>query len=199
MCRKLVVVNKLSLGSRELGWECFSFPKREVIELTTKQLKDAIKHGTDEVYGLVVNKDTDELEFDRERWFTTNMMNKLHINTLVPIEESDSLANLYYIVVGTHKEENKQVYEVVSSRYEQAVFSEEKVRTLLDLKIISGGAKLEDGKIVVASMEKVKPVETEKKPEQKETKAAKAEAKPEKAEKPEKTEKQVETKKDTIK
>ena len=125
--------------------------------------------------------------------------NKLHINTLVPIEESDSLANLYYIVVGTHKEENKQVYEVVSSRYEQAVFSEEKVRTLLDLKIISGGAKLEDGKIVVASMEKVKPVETEKKPEQKETKAAKAEAKPEKAEKPEKTEKQVEAKKDTIK
>ena len=108
-------------------------------------------------------------------------------------------------MVGTHKEENKQVYEVVSSRYEQAVFSEEKVRTLLDLKIISGGAKLEDGKIVVASMEKVKPVETEKKPEQKETKAAKAEAKPEKAEKaekaekPEKTEKQVEAKKDTIK
>lgn len=42
MCRKLVVVNKLSLGSRELGWECFSFPKREVVELTTKQLKDAI-------------------------------------------------------------------------------------------------------------------------------------------------------------
>lgn len=82
---------------------------------------------------------------------------------------------------------------MISSRYEQAVFSEEKVRTLLDLKIISGGAKLEDGKIVVASMEKEKPVETEKKPEQKETKTAKAEAKPEKAEKP------VETKKDTIK
>ena len=46
-------------------------------------------------------------------------------------------------------------YEVVSSRYERAVFTAEKVKTLLDLKIISGGAKLENGEIVVAPLEKV--------------------------------------------
>lgn len=29
MCRKLVVMNKLSLGTRELGWEALSLPKGE--------------------------------------------------------------------------------------------------------------------------------------------------------------------------
>lgn len=43
MCRKLIVTNKLSLGNRELGWETYSLPKGEVIEFTSKQLKDAIR------------------------------------------------------------------------------------------------------------------------------------------------------------
>ena len=30
MCRKLVAVNKLGLGTRELGWEVFSLPRGEV-------------------------------------------------------------------------------------------------------------------------------------------------------------------------
>ena len=58
MCRKLVVTNKLSLGSRELGWEAYSLPKGEVLEFTSKQLKDAIKQGTDEVYGLKLEEET---------------------------------------------------------------------------------------------------------------------------------------------
>ena len=48
---------------------------------------------------------------------------------------------------------NEIKYEVVSSRYERAVFTAEKVKTLLDLKIISGGAKLENGEIVVAPLD----------------------------------------------
>ena len=156
MCRKLYVTNKLSLGNRDLGWEAFSLPKGEVVEFTSRQLKDIIRDGgTDKVYGLKINEETGELVFDTENFFTTNMMNKSHINTLVPIEESDCLANLFYIVTGTRKEKNEIKYEVVSSRYERAVFTSEKVKTLLDLKIISGGAKLENGEIVVAPLEKV--------------------------------------------
>ena len=156
MCRKLFVTNKLSLGNRDLGWEAFSLPKGEVVELTSKQLKDIIKDGgTDQVYGLKINEETGDLVFDTDGFFTTNMMNKSHINSLVPIEESDCLANLFYIVTDTRKEKNEIKYEVVSSRYERAVFTAEKVKTLLDLKIISGGAKLENGEIVVAPLEKV--------------------------------------------
>jgi len=157
MCkRKFIVTNKLSLGNRDLGWETYSLPKGEVIEFTSKQLKDIIKAGKDEVYGLIISEETNELEFDTEHWFTTNMMTKLHINTLVPMVQDDCLANLFYIVIGTHKVKGETMYDVISSRYERATFNAEKVKTLLDMKIISGGCKLENGEIVVASMEKPK-------------------------------------------
>ena len=154
MCRKLVVTNKLSLGSRELGWETYSLPKGEVLEFTSKQLKDAIKQGTDEVYGLKLDEETSELVFDKEGFFTTNMMQKVHINTLTPIIEDDCLANLFYIVIGTHKSKQETVYDVVSSRYERTSFCEEKIKALLEMGIISGGARLENGAVVVASMER---------------------------------------------
>ena len=159
MCRKLIVTNKLSLGARELGWEAYSLPKGEVVEFTSKQLKDIIKSGgPDEVYGLKISEETNELVFD-EFFFVTNMMNKLHINTLVPMVEEDCLANLFYIVIGTHKVKNETMYDVISSRYERASFNAEKVKTLLDMKIISAGAKLESGEIVVAPLEKQVPIE----------------------------------------
>lgn len=159
MCRKLIVTNKLSLGNRELGWETYSLPKGELVEFTSKQLKDIIRNGgADEVYGLKVSEETGELVFD-EAFFTTNMMNKLHINTLVPMVEDDCLANLFYIVIGTHKIKQETMYDVISSRYERASFNADKVKTLLEMKIISGGAKLENGEIVVAPLEKPQPEE----------------------------------------
>ena len=156
MCRKLVVTNKLSLGNRELGWEAYSLPKGELVEFTSKQLKDIIRTGgPDEVYGLKISEETGELVFDPS-FHVTNMMNKLHINTLVPMVEDDCLANLFYIVIGTHKVKQETMYDVISSRYERATFSAEKVKMLLDMKIISAGAKLENGEIVVAPLEKPK-------------------------------------------
>lgn len=159
MCRKLVVTNKLSLGNRELGWETYSLPKGEVVEFTSRQLKDAIRTGSDEVYGLKVDEEIGELVFDTDGFFTTNMMQKVHINTLTPIVEDDCLAKLFYIVIGTHKVKQETVYDVISSRYERRSFSEEKVKALLEMRIISGGATLRNGEIVVASLEKGKTAE----------------------------------------
>lgn len=157
MCRKLVVTNKISLGTREICWEAYSLPKGEVVELTAKQLKEALTGtGTDEVYGLTVSEETGELVFDKEGFFTVNMMNKIHTNTLVPMVEEDCLANLFYIVIGSRKTKQGMMYDVVSSRYERTAFNEEKTRALLDMKIISGGAKLENGEIVTAPLEKRK-------------------------------------------
>ena len=153
MCRKLIVTNKLSLGNRSLGYEAWSLPKGELVEFTEKQLKDNIRSGgPDEVYGLKISEESGELVFD-DSFFVTNMMNKLHINTLVPIVEG-SLVNMFYIVLGTHKVKNEIMYDVISSRYERTSFTAEKVKTLLDLGIISAGAKLENGEIVVAPLEK---------------------------------------------
>ena len=97
-----------------------------------------------------------ELELDTDGFFTTNMMKKIHTNTLVPMVEDDCLANLFYIVIGTHKDKANTMYDVISSRYERTSFTEEKVRTLLDMHIISAGAKMQDGKVVVAPLEKQK-------------------------------------------
>lgn len=146
MCRKLVVTNEIFLGTRAICYEAYSLPKGEVVELTEKQIKDALKGiTTDEVYGLELSE-AGELVMDKKNFFTTN--------TLIPMVEEDCLANLFYLVIGTHKEKGNTMYDVISSRYERTSFTEEKVKTLLDMHIISAGAKLENGAVVVASLEK---------------------------------------------
>ena len=69
--------------------------------------------------------------------------------------EDDCLANLFYIVIGTHKEKGNTMYDVISSRYERTSFTEEKVKTLLDMHIISAGAKMQGDKVIVAPLEKL--------------------------------------------
>ena len=63
---------------------------------------------------------------------------------------------LFYIVIGTHKGKGNTMYDVISSRYERTSFNEEKVKTLLDMHIISAGAKMQGDKVVVAPLEKTK-------------------------------------------
>ena len=167
MCRtrKLVVINKLGLGTRELGYEVYSLPKGEVLEFTAKQLRDIMKagrdgKGKDEVYGLKIGENGFDLVFDNEGFFTSNIMYKVHIGSLTPMAETESMINLFYIVIGTHVEHGEVMYDVISSRFERTSFNGEKLRALLEMNVISGGAKLEHGKIIVAPLEKVKkPVE----------------------------------------
>lgn len=155
MCRKLVVTNEIFLGARPICYEAYSLPKGEVVELTEKQIKDTLKGiTTDEVYGLKLSE-AGELEFDTDGFFTTNMMKKIHTNTLVPMVEDDCLANLFYIVIGTHKDKGTTMYDVISSRYERTSFTEEKVKTLLDMHIISAGAKMQGDNVIVAPLEKL--------------------------------------------
>ena len=95
MCRKLVVTNESFLGARPICYEAYSLPKGEVVELTEKQIKDALKgFTTDEVYGFALTE-SGELILDTENFFTTNMMKKVHTNTLIPMVEDDCLANLF--------------------------------------------------------------------------------------------------------
>ena len=124
MCRKLVVTNEIFLGTRAICYETYSLPKGEVVELTEKQIKDALKGiTTDEVYGLELSE-AGELVMDKKTFFTTNMMKKIHTNTLIPMVEEDCLANLFYIVIGTHKEKGNTMYDVISSP--KTKFTEEK-------------------------------------------------------------------------
>lgn len=129
-----------------------------MLEFTSKQLRDIIKGGKDEVYGLKIAENGIDLVFD-ETFFTTNMMYKVHIGSLTPMVEDECMVNLFYIVIGTHKEKEVTMYDVVSSRFERTSFTEKKIKTLLEMKVVTGGATLQDGKIVTAPLLKLKPVE----------------------------------------
>ena len=87
MC-KLYVLNELVLGGRELGWELFN--GKEVVEMTSKQIKDGLKAGK-EIYGLRV---TDKGEFvPDEKVFYNNYMIKSHVGNLRPYGEN-TIANV---------------------------------------------------------------------------------------------------------
>lgn len=72
------------------------------------------------------------------------------------------MANLLYVCIGSHEESGKTVYDCISSRFEQAGISENDMRAYLKIGIVSGGAKLDGEKIVLASMEPEKTAEPKK-------------------------------------
>ena len=148
MCKMHVVINQLVLGNRELGWELFD--GKQVLELTSKQVKDVIKAGR-KVCGLCIGRDG-ELELDKEGFFTTNMTVHSHVNNWRTMDEN-SMTNLLYVCIGSHEESGKVVYDCVSSRFEQLGISESDMKAFLKIGIVSGGAKLAGEKIVLADLE----------------------------------------------
>jgi hypothetical protein len=151
-----VVVSRLMLGNRELGWECWDGTK--AVEYTSKQLADIIKAGKKKVCGLKVGADG-ELELDKEGFYTTNMIVHSHIGNWKPMDEEESMANVLYVCIGSKSVAGKTVYECISSRWEQLKLTEEDMRAYLKMGIVSGGAKMDGDKIVVASTELPKPEE----------------------------------------
>lgn len=154
MCKMKVVLNKLVLGNRELGWELWS--GKEVLEMTSKQIKDAIRAG-EKICGLTIGN-KGELELDEEGFYTTNLTIHSHIGCWKTMKET--IANLLYVCIGSHKEGEKVVYDCISSRFEQLSFSGEDMKAYFKIGLLSGGAKVEGNQIIVASTEQRKEEET---------------------------------------
>ena len=150
----MYIVNKLFLGTRELGYELFN--GKEVVEMTAKQIINGLKAGKD-IRGLKIDEKTNELVLD-DKFFAVNMMAHSHINHYEPMLETDCKANVFYTVMEKRMENEKAVYDMVSSRFERVTVSEEKLITWMELGLVSAGAKLENGKIVLPDMSpKTKP------------------------------------------
>lgn len=148
MCQMRVVVNRIMLGTRELGWELWS--GKDVMEMTSNQIKNLVKAGT-KVCGLTIGK-SGELELDKEGFYTTNMTVHSHIGSWVPMNDG-GVANLLYVCIGKHEENGKTVYDCISSRFEQAKITEADMRAYLKIGIVSGGAKLDGDNIILAELE----------------------------------------------
>ncbi len=160
MCKMNVVVNRVMLGNRELGWEVWN--GRCIEEYTSRQLTDMIMGGRDKVYGLRIGR-SGELEADRENFFTTSIMEHRHIGNYRSME-SESSVNMSYICWGVERRKGENVYKCISNKFEQAVLSEEEIKAYLALGVLTGGVRLKDGKVEAAVMETVdKKAEPERK------------------------------------
>lgn len=161
------LINELALGNRSLGFEFAT--EKEVVEMTAKIVKDNIKAGK-KIHGLQIAGKEEELVLD-EKFYMRNYTVKTHINNIRPKYEYEGqcVANIMYIVIGSHEENGKTVYDVISSRVERTTFGEEKLKAMYDLGFISGGCKVENDKIILPNLdtkEEPKPILVEAKPEQ---------------------------------
>ncbi|OIZ62718.1 hypothetical protein BLA28_20195 [Eisenbergiella tayi] len=144
MCK--VAVNRLFLGARELGWELWD--GKQVIEMTSGQIKAALKNGKSEILGLCLDG-KGELQLDHEGYMMENIMCKVHIGKLIPlIEDGLVMMNIFYYVTGTEEMDGEIYYHLISSRFARETLKAEKLLALYELGAIAGGMKVEDGKII---------------------------------------------------
>lgn len=162
MCK--VAINRLFLGARELGWELWN--GKEIIEMTSGQIKTALKSGRSEILGLCLDE-KGELQLDKEGYMMQNIMCKVHIGKLTPmIEDELVMMNIFYYVVGIEEQEGEILYQVVSSRFARETLKAEKLLALYDLGAVAGGMKVENEKIVTYFDRKVQEKDIEEKKEQ---------------------------------
>ena len=154
-----VVVRREMLGAREQAWSVWS--GKDIMEFTGTQIRNMIK-SNQKICGLTVKEN--ELVPDTEGFFTTTIMEHRYCGNFTPMIEGDVMANVFYIVIGSHEENKVVYYDCISTKFEQVAFTESDVKAYIRLGIISGGARLgKDDKIELAPLEYEKTKTEEKK------------------------------------
>ena len=146
MCK--TVVRREMLGSREQGYSLWN--GKEVVEMTSKQIASALQRG-EEIHGLALS-DSGELVLD-QKFFTRNIMQHRLVNGFEPmIGDNQGVVNVFYIILGRNK---TGCYEMISTKFERGVLTEDKLKALYDVGVVSAGAKIEAGKIVLPGEDKL--------------------------------------------
>ena len=149
MCKMRVVVRREMLGAREQAWSLWT--GKDVQELTGNQLRNMIR-SNQKVCGLTLKGN--DLVLDEEGFFTRNLIEHRYCGNYSPMVEGEVLANVFYIVIGSHEEGGIVYYDCISTKFEQAHFTDSDVKAYIRLGIISGGARLgENGEIELASLD----------------------------------------------
>lgn len=149
MCMMKVVVLREMLGARETGWRIWS--GKDVMEMTSRDIKKCIENG-EKICGLTIGADG-ELICDVEGFFCTNVMEYRSCGNYRAMLQDDCMTNLFYICIGKHEENGVNIYDCISTRFEQLKVSESDLKAYLKIGIVSAGAKLVDDKIVLPDME----------------------------------------------
>ena len=129
---KKVVINRVDLGSRVVGYEVLNpgVNGTEVLGYTPQAMKEAVRNG--EIMGMVLNA-TGDLVLDEAKGFKAIMV-KTGIGTLTSTDPS-SVANIIYTAYDRVEGDK---FKVVSSRFGRQIYCAEKVKALLDLGAVNG-------------------------------------------------------------
>lgn len=129
---KKVVINRVDLGSRVVGYEVLNSGANggEILGYTPQAMREAVRSG--EIIGMVLNG-AGELVLDEAKGFKA-MMIKTGIGTLTSTDPS-SVANIIYTA---YDRVDGDKFKVVSSRFGRQVYCADKIKALLDLGAVNG-------------------------------------------------------------
>lgn len=156
MCK--VVILREMLGARETNYSLWD--GKQVIEMTAKQIKEAIKSNI-KICGLTLDAE-ENLVLDKDGFYCNNIMEHRHCGNYSPMITADGLlaSNLFYIVIGSEKGKDGTNYQCISTRFERLTLSEADLRAYMKIGVISAGCTIgKNNEIVLASLENPKPVE----------------------------------------
>ncbi len=128
---KKVVINRVDLGSRVVGYEVLNpgVNGNEILGVAPQAMKEAVRSG--EVVGVKMDN-AGELVPDEAKGFKS-MMVKTGAGTLTSTDPN-AVANILYVAWGREGD----TFKLVSSRFGHFTYCAEKVKALLDLGAVSG-------------------------------------------------------------
>ena len=147
MCKILVL--EVQGANKSRGFRVMETKSGDIFGVTEYDMKRQLKEGQ-LVLGLTIDKN-DRVVLDKEKMFMQNVMIETSLVSVKPMVESP--ANVLYTLVSV--EDGK--YNLVSSRFSRMQADEFKMRAMLELGMIAGGAKLDGDKIVVSELLVKKP------------------------------------------
>lgn len=147
MCK--FVANREDLGSRVTGYTLYDSVTKGFIGMTTKAIIEALRNG-EAIYGFKL--EGEELAFDDKMFHQTNLMVRSGINNYRSVVECDIPVNNLYTVVRIIKTGDEITgYEVITSRHARLEITPDKMKNLIEMGVVQGGAWLDNkGKIVTA-------------------------------------------------
>lgn len=153
MCKKLTAAYLDRIGSRSVGWCLYN--GKDYSFMSEKQVKTKIQQGI-LVNGLKLDAE-ENVVIDTE--FTRNLMAKSGL-TFQPIIEAEddevSVMNKYYALVQVEKTDADTTYHFITNRCGCEVFTEQKVKSLLEVMQFGGIKLSETGDLLIHSGIEVK-------------------------------------------
>ena len=153
MCKRLTAAYLDRIGSRPVGWCLFN--GKDYSFLSEKQVKTKIQQGI-LVNGLKLDAE-ENVVIDTE--FTRNLMAKSGL-TFQPIIEAEddevSVMNKYYALVQVEKTDADTTYHFITNRCGCEVFTEQKLKSLLEVLELGGVKLSENGELLIHSGIEVK-------------------------------------------